>query len=356
MSSNRFPPIFDGHNDTLLRLYMAEADQPASFFRGNDGFHIDLPKARAGGLGGGFFAIWVPDRKPHEDFPGADSGEAGYTMPLPPPLHRTYAMNFATSMVARLLRLEREADGQVKIVHTAGELSAALDTGVLAMIMHIEGAEPIDRNFDALYVFYAAGLRSLGLVWSRPNIFATGVPFQFPGGPDIGPGLTAAGKALVKECNRLGILVDLSHLNEKGFWDVEAISDAPLVATHSGAHALCNTPRNLTDKQLDAIAASGGVVGVNFHTGFLRADGRSNEKTSLAEIVRHVEYMVERMGIDHVALGSDFDGATMPTDLVNAAGLPKLMAALKGAGFDGDELTKIARGNWERVLRVTWRQ
>lgn len=350
-----FPPVFDGHNDTILRLHRAKPEQGYSFFKDNEGLHIDLPKARAGGLGGGFFAVFVPNREPMGSFPGTTDGGTSYAIPLPKPLHRTYALNFATSMVARMLRLERESDGQVAIVRTADELAGALESGVLAMILHFEGAEAIDRELDALHLFHAAGLRSLGLVWSRPNIFAHGVPFQFPSSPDTGPGLTDAGVALVRECNRLGILVDLSHLNEQGFWDVETVSDAPLVATHSGSHALCATPRNLTDKQMDAIAGSGGVAGVNFHTGFLREDGRYKEETFVTEIVRHVDYMVERMGIDHVALGSDFDGATMPTDLVNAAGLPKLMAALRGAGYGQDELAKIANGNWQRVLRATWK-
>ena len=349
------PPIFDGHNDTILRLYMAKAGKNYSFFRDNEGMHIDLPKAKAGGLGGGFFAMYVPNREPMGDLPGAKGGSSGYALPLPKPLNRTYAANFTAGMVACLLRVEAESHGQTKIVRSADELSTALDNGVLAMILHFEGAEAIDRNLDALHIYYAAGLRSIGPVWSRPTIFAHGVPFQFPGNPDTGPGLTDAGKALVRECNSLGILIDLSHLNEKGFWDVESTSDAPLVATHSGAHALCTTPRNLTDKQLDAIKASGGVAGVNFHTGFLREDGRSKEETPLTEIVRHVDYMVKRMGIDHVALGSDFDGATMPTDLVNAAGLPKLMAALQDVGYNGDDLAKIANGHWQRVLRATWK-
>jgi membrane dipeptidase len=153
----------------------------------------------------------------------------------------------------------------------------------------------------------------------------------------------------------MGIMIDLSHLNEKGFWDVAELSNAPLVATHSGVHALSPTPRNLTDAQLDAIAQSGGVAGVNFHTGFLRADGRADQETSLAEIVNHVDYMVARMGIDHVALGSDFDGATMPQDLKDAAGLPKLVEALQDRGYTGEDLAKIAHGNWVRVLRQTWK-
>jgi membrane dipeptidase len=167
--------------------------------------------------------------------------------------------------------------------------------------------------------------------------------------------LTEAGHELVKTCNQLGILVDLSHLNERGFWDVAELSEAPLVATHSGVHTLCATPRNLTDRQLDAIGETDGIVGVNFHIGFLRADGRSDVETSLTEIVRHAAYIADRIGIDHVGLGSDFDGATMPHDLRDVAGLPKLMAALQEYGFGDADLQKIAYENWLRVLRKTWK-
>src|SRR5690606_33581320 len=209
---------------------------------------------------------------------------------------------------------------------------------------------------NALEVLYQAGLRSLGITWSRPNIFGTGVPFAFPSSPDIGPGLTDAGKALVAACNRLGILVDLSHLNETGFWDVAKLSDAPLVATHSGAHALCASARNLTDRQLDAVRDSGGIVGVNFHVGFLRADGqRDGATTSLTEIVRHVDYMVERMGIDHVALGSDFNGAAISGVRRVVAGLTNGLDWLDAAGYDDAALRQIAYGNWLRVLDATWR-
>ena len=124
---------------------------------------------------------------------------------------------------------------------------------MLAAVLHIEGAEAIDANFELLDVLYAAGLRSLGPVWSRPNAFGHGVPFRCPSSPDTGPGLTDLGKALIGACNRLRILIDLSHLNERGFWDVAAISNAPLVATHSNAHAISPHSRNLTDRQLAAI-------------------------------------------------------------------------------------------------------
>src|SRR5207302_9498571 len=143
--------------------------------------------------------------------------------------------------------------------------------------------------------------------------------------------LTDAGRELVRACNRLGILVDLSHLNEAGFWDVARLSDAPLVATHSNAHALCAASRNLSDTQLDAIRDSGGIVGVNFAVTFLREDGHNEPATPITEIVRHVDYLAGRMGIDHVAFGSDFDGATIPDELGGAAGLPMLVAALRDA-------------------------
>ena len=134
--------------------------------------------------------------------------------------------------------------------------SAPPGRGSLAAVLHIEGAEAIDPELDALEVLHAAGLRSLGPVWSRPNLFGHGVPFRFPSSPDTGPGLTDAGKALVRACNELRLMLDLSHLNEAGFWDVAALSQAPLVASHSNAHALCPCSRNLTDKQLDAIRAT----------------------------------------------------------------------------------------------------
>jgi membrane dipeptidase len=181
------------------------------------------------------------------------------------------------------------------------------------------------------------------------------VPFEFPASPDTGPGLTDAGRGLVAACNRLGILVDLSHLNERGFWDVAELSDAPLVATHSNAHALCPSTRNLTDAQLDAVRDSGGVVGVNFAVSFLRADGaRLPEETGLDEIVRHVRYLADRMGVDHVAFGSDFDGAVVPTALGGIAGLPRLVEALRADGFDAAAVAKITHENWLRVLDATW--
>jgi membrane dipeptidase len=352
MAKTTYPLVFDGHNDTILEMLRGR-----SFFEEGDKGHIDLPRAKAGGLGGGFFAIFVPSTKPMKSFPGMQrDANGGYRMPLPDPLEHRYALDFTTRALRRLFDLESASAGKIKIVRTADELATCLAQGIFAMILHFEGVEALDTDLNCLHVFYQAGLRSVGITWSRPNAFGHGVPFSFPASPDTGPGLTDAGKALVKTCNELGVMLDLSHLNEKGFWDVASLSTAPLVATHSNAHVLAATPRNLTDKQLDAVKESDGVVGINFHIGFLRVDGRSDAETSLTEIVRHAAYIADRIGIDHVALGSDFDGATMPQDLKDAAGLPKLMKALKDHGFDKSALAKIAHENWVRVLRATWKE
>jgi membrane dipeptidase len=310
---------------------------------------MDLPRAREGNFAGGLFAIFVNGVEPET----TDPDMVAAMMRRRPELG--YAQHVAISTMGILYRLEAESEGQLRIVRTADQLSACLNEGVLAAVAHFEGAEPIDPQLDSLPVYYEAGLRSVGIVWSRPNAFGHGVPFGFPQSPDTGPGLTDSGKALVRACNELGILVDVSHLNEKGFWDVARISRAPLIATHSGVHALCPSSRNLVDAQLDAIAESGGLVGINFHVGFLRADGKDERDTPILDIVRHVEYVVERIGVEHVAFGSDFDGATMPDELGDVSGLPKLIAALRAHGFGNEDLARITHENWLRVLRQTWR-
>jgi membrane dipeptidase len=355
--SEEIPAIFDGHNDILLELQAGKR----SFFERSDSGHIDLPRAQEGGLGGGFCAVYVPSEKVQataevDDGATVEASLAAFgdESTMPPTPEYVAALPVAVATMATLFKVERESAGNVRVVRSADEIATCLREGIFAAILHVEGAEAIDPALDALEVFYRSGLRSLGPVWSRPNAFGHGVPFKFPSSPDTGPGLTDVGKELIRACNRLRIMIDLSHLNEQGFWDVASISDAPLVATHSNAHAICPATRNLTDRQLDAIKESDGMVGVNFHVGFLRADGQRDEDTPLECIVEHVRYLVDRLGIDRVGLGSDFDGATMPRELKDAAGLPKLVAALQAGGFVGEDLRKLRHGNWLRVLRKTW--
>lgn len=354
-------PVFDGHNDTLTLIHRASGGATRSFLEKSRMGHLDLPRAREGGMAGGFFAIFTssPNYELVERPLIGEDGElvpGGWAVELPPKLDRRRAHAYTVSVMSDLFRLVKEASGDIEIVRTAADLERCIKTGVFAVILHIEGAEAIDTRLEALDVFYEAGLRSLGPVWSRPNAFAHGVPFDFPRHPDTGPGLTAAGRRLVLRCNELGILVDLSHMNAQGFWDVAKISSAPLVATHSNAHALSKTPRNLTDAQLDIIALSGGLVGLNFAVAFLRADGKHDPQTSLAEIAKHARYIADRIGVRHVALGSDFDGAEIPGDMTDVTRLPALLDALRDVGFNEEEVRAIAYGNWVRVLRATWRQ
>ncbi|MCB9454455.1 MAG: membrane dipeptidase [Anaerolineaceae bacterium] len=363
MSDVALFPVIDGHNDMLLRFTLPGRSEEAieTFFTGTKEGHIDLPRARQGGFAGGMFAVYVPARQKKKGKKAKPRSFAdyatptGYSVPLDAPLKYNYALKTALTMTAGLFRLEAMSEGQVKVVRTVDEFEACLQNDTLAAVLHFEGAEPIDRDLVALDVLYQAGLRSLGIVWSRPTIFAEGVPFVFPHSPDIGGGLTDAGRALVKACNQLGIMLDLSHLNEAGFWDVAKYSEAPLVATHSNVHALCPLTRNLTDKQLDAIKESDGMVGLNFGVSFLRADGMIGTDVPLETMVRHIDYLVERVGIDRVGFGSDFDGTRVSEDLKDVAGLPNLVAALRKAGYNDGELRKITHQNWLRVLRKTWK-
>lgn len=344
------PLVLDGHNDALLRLYEALPADPTSFLKGEDKGHLDLPRALEGGLGGGFFAVWVPDD-------GEDTwGDAmPPERPLGATLDRGRATRVAGGMADILLDLEAGSGGAFRVVRTVDAIEECLDSGVLAAIMHIEGADMISPDLDELEPLYGRGLRSLGIVWSRGNVFGEGVPFRFPSSPDTGPGLSREGKALVRACNRLGIMVDLAHLNYKGFWDVAEVSDAPLVASHSNAHAICAMSRNLTDDQLRAVRDSGGLVGVNFAVKFLREDGEDDPATPISHLVRHVDYLVELMGIEHVALGSDFDGAHIPDEIGDVRGLPRILRALQERGYSDQALRQIAHENWLRVLRLTWK-
>ncbi|UDF28919.1 UNVERIFIED_ORG: dipeptidase [Roseateles sp. XES5] len=347
--------IFDGHNDVLLRLWehaREGADPVAEFLGGTDRGHIDVPRARKGGLAGGFCAMFIP---PEEDYPTRVVDENGhYNIPMVGPREHRAALKIALEMTDIADRLEQA--GGIAVCRTTADIRAAMAQGRFAAVLHIEGCEPIAEDLRNLEALYARGLRSLGPVWSRHNRFGHGVPFAYPSSPDTGPGLTEAGVALVKECDRLGLMIDLAHITERGFWDVARESTQPLVATHSNAHALTPISRNLTDRQLDAIRERKGIAGLNYATTMLRADGLENPDTPLVDMVRHIDHLVERMGIDCVALGSDFDGATIPAAIGDAAGNQAMVEALRAAGYGEDDLAKLCRENWLRLLKTVWRE
>jgi membrane dipeptidase len=338
-------PVFDGHNDALTR------PDHAALAEGRDDGHLDLPRMRAGGIRGAIFAVFTPSPDENPDPVPRDDGVREFE--YAPPISQAYASADATAAAGRLLALERQ--GHIRLARTPGDLDLAHDgDGPPVGVLHLEGVEAIDPQLESLELWHAAGLRSVGPVWSRANVFAHGVPFIFPSSPDVGPGLTDAGRALVRRCAELGILVDLAHLNQAGFWDVARLEPGPLVASHAAAHALCQASRNLTDAQLDAIGSSHGLVGIVFACPFLRPDFADDPDTPLRLIAEHARYVADRIGVEHVALGSDFDGATIPAEVGDAAGMPRVVEALRETGFGEDELEAIAWGNWRRVLGAWW--
>jgi membrane dipeptidase len=343
-------PIFDGHNDTLLRLVLAGGGRDAkSFFEEGESGHLDLPRARKGGFCGGLFAMFTPSRlRDDESLDLSPDDPANFA-----PVSQANAEPFTRKMIDMALSIERLSGGDVVIARSVSEARHAMADGKLAIVLHIEGVECLSPDLSNLHVLYQAGLRSLGPVWSRKNAFADGVPMDFPGSPDTGSGLTEAGRDLIRACNTMGIMVDLSHITEKGFWDIAGLSTKPLVASHSNAHVICQSPRNLTDRQLEAVRESGGLVGINFHVGFLRPDGAKDRRTDLDQIVAHTDHLLEKLGEDGVAFGSDFDGCTVPAALGDAAGMPRLIERYRQAGYGETLIRKIAAENWLSLLERT---
>jgi membrane dipeptidase len=351
--------IFDGHNDVLFRLFLKnKIDAHKDFLEGDNEGHLDLPRTEEVGFRGGFFAIYVPS--PEAEVNSSDKPirydemeKDEYSLPLPDLIGSDQALPIVIRKISLLSQIEKHSQGKVKICLSGSELENSFQERSLSVVMHIEGAECIDDNFYNLEALYRSGLRSIGPVWSRPTIFGEGVPFAFPHSPDTGKGLTSKGIELIKHCNDLKIIVDNSHLNEKGFWDIAKHSHNPLVATHSNVHQLCPHTRNLTNKQLDAIKETKGMVGVNFAPAFLRPDGKMIAETDIQIIVDHFKYFIDYLGEDCVGFGSDFDGAMMPKDLSSVLGMKKLLDLMVNQGFDEQLMTKLCHQNWIQLVKRT---
>ena len=339
-------PVVDGHNDALLRAWRTGV----SLRDRDDEGHLDVPRMRDGGIAAGFFAIFAPaeDDEPADPRSRVRATDDGYEVPMEEPVPFERAARIADETAAI-------AERDLFLVRSVADLKRCLAGEETGAILHFEGAEPIEPGLGNLEAWVERGLRSVGIVWSRPNAFGHGVPFRFPGTPDTGPGLTAAGRDLVGACNELGVMLDVAHLNQAGFDDVARLSSAPIVASHCGVHALCPIPRSLTDAQLDAIRASGGLVGIVFDSAMTRDDADLRPDTPLDVVIGHIEYVAERIGVDHVALGSDFDGCTPPQALDDATKVPALLDALAARGWGDDDLRALGHRNWLRVLAVTWR-
>ncbi|NRA98394.1 MAG: membrane dipeptidase [Rhodobacteraceae bacterium] len=343
------PPVFDGHNDALLRLWSLGRGNEVAAFKATDKGHIDLTRAAKGGFAGGFFAMFVPPMG--RGFDMSIFGKPPYDVPLPKEISQDIALRIVVEQAGVLHRLVDQ--GLAALCTSSADIDAAIEAGRMAVVLHVEGAEAIDADLKALDGLYAMGLRSIGPVWSRPTVFGHGVPFRYPSDGDIGPGLTEAGKALVAECLARRIVVDTSHLNVKGFNDVGEIG-APLVATHSNAHAISPGARNLTDTQLKMIGETGGMVGLNFGTMFLRRDGKAGKEGAFEAALDHLDHMIAVAGEDHVGLGSDYDGAPMPPELASVADLGNLRKGMADRGYGAELIAKICHENWRAFLRRYW--
>ncbi|HXF30069.1 MAG TPA: dipeptidase [Solirubrobacterales bacterium] len=339
--------FFDGHNDSLTR------EDHARFVAGREGGHLDLPRMKEADMRGGIFAVFI--RNPETaDYQPAKSNRPGGAGPAPE-LEHGFAAGASAIAAGRLAAIE--AAREMRIGRTIADIDAAAAGGPPVAVLHLEGAEAIDADLEALDFWYAAGLRSLGPVWSRPNAFGHGVRFRYPSTPDIGPGLTDAGKELARRCAELGIVFDLAHMNEAGFWDTAELGVAPLVVSHAGAHAICPNSRCITDAQIDAVGQTGGLVGIVYAPAFLRPDGKNQPAgTPLDLIVRHARHIAERIGVEHVALGSDFDGTEVPDALGDVTGVPRLLEEFAKHGFSEAEIEAIAWGNWRRTLARCWNE
>lgn len=354
--------FFDGHNDSLTRHYpprhlrQGENLNVRSFVDGSHPYaHLDLPRAHKTHFAGGFFAVFIdPEPNLQESNPNnaylapRDRTFSGDYPSLEIPIDNQLALRATLEVLSWAFKAEKESQGQIKIVRSFRELLEALNKKQLAQILHLEGCEAIDADLHNLEVFYQAGVRSFGLCWSRPNIFGTGVPFANNFTPNLGPGLTSLGKNLVKECNNLHVVIDLAHLNYRGFFDVAQISSDPLVVSHAGVFELCNSTRNLTDEQLEAIAQSQGLVGVTFNIPDIT--GAQEGKDPLQGIVEHIKYIGENFGYDYVGLGSDFDGCTIPPQMEGVEGLKLLKEAMRENGLTQEQIELVCYQNWLRVL------
>lgn len=310
--------IFDAHCDTLgevlagVRRLGERSDQG----------HSDLPRMREAGICGQIFACFVPE-----------------------PYQRHGATRHALQRVDTFYR-EMEANPDILVLATsAADIEEAKQAGKVAGVLGLEGAEALDGSIEVLRCFYRLGVRNLGLAWDYRNAACDGV--KVGGRPG---GLTAFGVQVVKECNRLGIMIDVSHLAEPGLRDVLAVSEQPVIASHSNARALCDHVRNLSDAQLEAIAANGGVVCATFVPWFIRDPWQG---ASLDDFLKHIDHMVAVMGIDHVGLGSDFDGYEQGNlvGMEDVTRLPALTAGLLARGYEATAIRKILGGNLLRVFR-----
>ncbi|MEA1939493.1 MAG: dipeptidase [Candidatus Caldatribacteriota bacterium] len=309
--------VFDGHCDTILEII----NHGRSLGKRNSKSHLDIPKLIEGGVNVQVFAIFIEDvYKPN----GA--------------LKRTLQM-----FDSFYHELGKNQD-KISLVTNYSQIEKANKAGKICAIISIEGGEALEGDLAVLRVLYRMGIRLITLTWNQRNQIADGV-----GEAQTNSGLTGFGLKVVKEMNKLGMLIDVSHLSEAGFWDVIKNSKTPIVASHSNCYALCSHPRNLKDTQIEALANKSGVIGVTFVPNFLTTEKR---KTNVEDILDNIDYLVKIGGMDCVGLGSDFDGTkTLPENLSGADKIPNITSGLIKRGYKEREIKKILGENFLRVLK-----
>lgn len=309
--------VFDAHADTIAIDVVEGRRHLTDTGRGG---HVDLARLSAGGVTVQVFTLFVPP-----------------AVPTP------YNALRALAILDALYEEVRMAPDAFVWVRRASDIDEAFRLRKVGIVVTLEGCEVLAGQLSMLRTFYRLGVRAAGLTWNVRNELADGV------GEARGAGLTAFGREVVAEMNRLGMVVDVSHLSEAGFWEVLELSAHPVIASHSNARALCDHVRNLTDDQIRALARKGGVMGINFFPGFLRQEGAAR----LDDVLRHIDYVVELAGPDHVGLGSDYDGISkVPEGLEDPSRLPALTEALARRGYDDETIRKILGENFARVFRL----
>jgi membrane dipeptidase len=310
--------VFDGHCDVLIPVLEGKRRLKERSAEG----HLDLPRLREGGVTGQVFAIF------------------GYWAEL----REVSPAGYALRMVDAFYQELGDSSDSLMLAACAADVERAKAEERVAAILSLEGAEPLEGDVRLLRIFQRLGVRNIGLTWNYRNQAADGI------GIESGQrGLTEFGVALVQEANRLGVMVDVAHLAPPGLRDVLALTEVPVIDSHTGVYALCPHRRNLTDAQLEGIARTGGVIGVAFVPKFLSPD---YDKARLSHVLDQIGYIVRAVGVDHVGLGSDFDGYQGVTaGLEDVTCLPQLTVGLVERGYGPEEVRKILGGNFLRVFR-----
>ncbi|GIN19428.1 MAG TPA: membrane dipeptidase [Bacillus bacterium] len=321
--------ITDGHSDTMSNVVDSSTWLPKVDIGKDTPFEVDIPKLQAGGLNVPFFAAYT----------------SGYYNNTPRSISRTLAL------INALYWTEKNNPDTFKISTSLKEIEKTVHAGKIAAVPTIEGAYSMDEEnaIELLHQYRDLGIKEIGFNWNYSNALGEGANREYndPNRTPSEGGLTDLGAEVAKEMNKLGMVIDVSHMAESTFWDVIQVSKAPIAASHSGVKAIKDHQRNLSDDQLKALKENGGVINIVFYPAFLT----NKPNTYITDVVDHIDHVVNLIGIDHVGLGSDYDGATLPEDLPNVSYLPKLTEELVDRGYTKQDIEKILGKNMLRVLK-----